>query len=152
MGLRVRKTIKIAPGIRTTISKSGVSYSAGGKYGRVTKTARGRVVGTAKLPGSGVSYVQNLGGQSTKGQRGSRAGQVRAAGANGYPVTQRHVAKPPPTLKWWVLAAVVGFVVSLAFLPLMLLEIPVLGVLIVMLVKHLRASVRADAQNRSQVR
>jgi tetratricopeptide (TPR) repeat protein len=51
------KSIKLAPGVRMTFSKSGVSYSAGVKGYRVTKRADGRVQGTASIPGTGLSHT-----------------------------------------------------------------------------------------------
>jgi tetratricopeptide (TPR) repeat protein len=61
MGFRIRKSIKIMPGVRMTFSKSGVSYSAGVKGYRVTKRADGRTQRTLSVPGSGLSYVSTSG-------------------------------------------------------------------------------------------
>lgn len=47
--------MKLGP-FRVTFSKSGVSYSAGVKGLRVTKTASGAVRTTASIPGTGISY------------------------------------------------------------------------------------------------
>lgn len=69
MGLRIRKSIKLAPGVRMTISTSGVSYSAGVRGARITKTARGNVTGTVGLPGTGVSYTSLIGKRSPIGKR-----------------------------------------------------------------------------------
>lgn len=60
MGLRIRQSFKLAPGVRITVSKSGVSYSAGVRGARITKTARGNVTSTVGIPGSGISYTTNL--------------------------------------------------------------------------------------------
>jgi tetratricopeptide (TPR) repeat protein len=60
MGFRMSKSFKLAPGVRMTVSKSGVSYSAGVRGARVTRRANGRVTGTASLPGTGMSYSSNL--------------------------------------------------------------------------------------------
>jgi tetratricopeptide (TPR) repeat protein len=61
MGFTARKSIKLAPGVRMTFSKSGVSYSAGTKGYRVTRTASGRVQRTASLPGTGISHTSAVG-------------------------------------------------------------------------------------------
>lgn len=63
MGFRFRKSKKIGP-FRITMSKSGISYSAGVKGFRVTKTASGRVRTTASIPGTGISYVKESGGKA----------------------------------------------------------------------------------------
>lgn len=65
MGLRFRKSKKIGP-FRVTMSKSGISYSAGVKGFRVTKTASGRVRTTASIPGTGISYVKESGGEPNR--------------------------------------------------------------------------------------
>jgi tetratricopeptide (TPR) repeat protein len=59
MGFRYRKSIKLMPGVRMTVSKSGVSYSAGGHGMRVTKTASGRVTNTVGIPGTGVTHTSS---------------------------------------------------------------------------------------------
>jgi len=55
MGWGFRKSIKIAPGVRLNVSKSGVSTSIGGKG--FTYNSRGRV--TASIPGTGIRFTQN---------------------------------------------------------------------------------------------
>ncbi|AIY40561.1 serine protease [Collimonas arenae] len=56
MGWSFRRTIKIAPGVRINLSKSGVSTSIGGKG--FTYNTRGRL--TTSIPGTGIHYTQNL--------------------------------------------------------------------------------------------
>lgn len=56
MGWGFRKSIKIAPGIRVNLSKSGVSTSIGGKG--FAYNTRGRV--TASVPGTGIRFTQNV--------------------------------------------------------------------------------------------
>lgn len=67
MGFRFRKTIKIFPGVHLNISKTGVSLSIGGapitfNFGR----GRSRVTGS--LPGTGMSYQQDLNSRSRTGR------------------------------------------------------------------------------------
>src|SRR5690606_17950182 len=54
MGIRFPKSIKIAPGVRVNLSKSGVSTSVGGKGLTANFSKRGTRV-TAGIPGSGLS-------------------------------------------------------------------------------------------------
>lgn len=54
-GLRVRKILKLAPGVRLNLSKSGGSVSVGGK-GFTVNLGRKGTRGTVGLPGSGISY------------------------------------------------------------------------------------------------
>ena len=57
MGFRFRRTIRIAPGIRVNLSRSGLSTSVGVRGAQVT-VGHGRVRETAGLPGSGLSYTE----------------------------------------------------------------------------------------------
>jgi len=60
MGLRFRKIITLLPGVKLNISKSGVSASVGGKGASVNIGKGGRVKGTVGLPGSGISYSEEM--------------------------------------------------------------------------------------------
>ena len=57
MGFRFRKSFGVGP-FRTTISKSGISFSAGVKGARITKKANGNTMTTVGIPGTGVSYTK----------------------------------------------------------------------------------------------
>lgn len=59
MGLRFRKSINIGP-LRINFSKSGVGFSLGVKGFRVSRSAKGKTSATVSIPGTGVSYVENL--------------------------------------------------------------------------------------------
>lgn len=61
MGWGFKKTIKVVPGIRINLSKSGVSTSIGGKG--FTYNTRGRV--TTSIPGTGIRFTHNLKGART---------------------------------------------------------------------------------------
>ncbi|HBO3798429.1 TPA: DUF4236 domain-containing protein [Pseudomonas aeruginosa] len=54
MAIRFRKSIKVAPGVRLNISKSGVSTSVGGKGFTANVSKRG-VKTTASIPRTGLS-------------------------------------------------------------------------------------------------
>ena len=55
MGFRFRKSIKIFPGIRINLSKSGISTSVG-VPGATVNIKGNKTTTTAGLPGTGVSY------------------------------------------------------------------------------------------------
>lgn len=57
MGIRYRKSFKLGP-LRINLSKSGVGYSVGNKFYRVTKKANGGMRTTTTLPGTGISDVK----------------------------------------------------------------------------------------------
>jgi len=59
MGFRLRKRIKIAPGLHLNLSKSGVSASIGGK-GATLNVGRKGVKSTLGIPGTGLSHTSQL--------------------------------------------------------------------------------------------
>ncbi len=64
MGFRYRKSIKIVPGVRLNLSKSGVSTSIG-RRGATVNIGHGRVKSTVGVPGSGVSYSKSTSTRSS---------------------------------------------------------------------------------------
>jgi tetratricopeptide (TPR) repeat protein len=69
MGFTARKSFKLAPGVRMTISPRGVSYSAGVKGARITRQANGRVTRTLSLPGTGIRHTATVRGQTSSASR-----------------------------------------------------------------------------------
>jgi tetratricopeptide (TPR) repeat protein len=107
MGFRVRKSFKIAPGVRITVSPRGVSTSVGVKGVRVTRGADGRVTRTLSAPGTGISHVKTLrsatGSRALPAQSQQRVGSPAPSAAPGLmaPKWQKAlhkvlVAKPDP--------------------------------------------------------
>ena len=56
MGLRIRRSIKVFPGLTLNLSKSGVSASVGVRGARVTVGKAG-IRKTVGIPGTGLSYT-----------------------------------------------------------------------------------------------
>lgn len=59
MGWRFRKSFTVVPGLRLNLSKSGLSASIGGSPFTLNVGPRG-VMGTASIPGTGISYRQHF--------------------------------------------------------------------------------------------
>jgi tetratricopeptide (TPR) repeat protein len=57
MGFRLRKSFKVMPGVRMTVTPKGVGVSAGTRGARMSVHSSGRVTKTVGVPGSGMSYV-----------------------------------------------------------------------------------------------
>lgn len=57
MGLRFRRSVRFAPGIRLNFSRSGVSASVGVRGAHVT-VGHGNVRESVGIPGSGLSYTE----------------------------------------------------------------------------------------------
>lgn len=71
MGFGFRKSIKILPGVRVNVSRSGVSTSIGGRGASVNIGKRGTYL-NAGVPGTGLSYRDRMGGGSgSMGSSGS---------------------------------------------------------------------------------
>lgn len=67
MGLRFRKSFKIAPGIRLNVSNKSTGLSFGGKGLRYSINSSGRRTTSVGIPGTGLSYVStNSSGKSYK--------------------------------------------------------------------------------------
>jgi hypothetical protein len=61
MGLRFQRRIRLAPGLRLNLSKSGVGGSFGRKGLRIGIDAAGRKYFSVGLPGTGLSYRATFG-------------------------------------------------------------------------------------------
>ena len=72
MGFNFRKTIKLCKGISLNVGKNGVGVSAGVNGARVSMSPTGRKTLRLGIPGTGLSYTQNLGGSKKTGN--SKAG------------------------------------------------------------------------------
>ena len=90
MPLRFRRTIRLFPGVRLNVSKSGVSNSIGTRGAWFTFGKRGTRT-TVGLPGTGISYT------STSSARQHEHEQPTAS--------------PPSIAGWFVLVAIVVTVV-----------------------------------------
>lgn len=66
MGLRFRKSIKIAPGVKLNLGKKGVGVSVGTKGYRYSVNTSGRRTTTVGIPGTGLSYSHSTSGSKSK--------------------------------------------------------------------------------------
>jgi len=66
--MRFQKRVKLMPGVRLNISKSGVSASVGGRGGSITVGKRG-VFANASIPGTGLSQQTRLSGRRKQSVR-----------------------------------------------------------------------------------
>jgi uncharacterized protein DUF4236 len=80
MGFRFYRRLRILPGLRLNVGKTGVSASIGGRGAWATFRRGHRVRTTVGLPGSGLSYTE--GGQSapTQPERVIQAGRKPGLG------------------------------------------------------------------------
>jgi hypothetical protein len=59
MSFRFQKRIKILPGLRLNVSKTGISWTVGMRGASVT-ARDGKLTGNVGLPGTGLSYRKRL--------------------------------------------------------------------------------------------
>lgn len=73
MGFNFRKSVKILPGVRMNVSKSGTSFTIGGKVASVNVKKGRKTKTTIGIPGTGISHT-SYSGQSTQNTSGDPSG------------------------------------------------------------------------------
>lgn len=91
MALRFRRSFKIAPGVRLSVSKSGLGVSAGVRGARVGVNSRGTYT-SVSIPGTGLSDVTYHG----------KGASSRKATGNAVPVVNTGEPQPKSRLVWVV--------------------------------------------------
>jgi tetratricopeptide (TPR) repeat protein len=114
MGFRLRRSLKIAPGVRLNFSAKSVGISAGIKGARVSVNSSGRVTRTLSVPGTGISHVSttSLAGGPPR-QRAPRAGMTPAVPSS--PTRPKPLAAKAPRWEKQLYAAVVNGDRSMSF-------------------------------------
>lgn len=64
MGLKFRKSFKIAPGVKVNVGKKSAGVSIGGKYGGISMNTKTGTHARVSAPGTGLSYTTKVGGSS----------------------------------------------------------------------------------------
>lgn len=78
MGLRLRKSIKIAPGVRLNLGTKSTGVSFGTKGARISINSKGRVTQSVGIPGTGLHYQKSSSLGGGKPSAASAAPQVQA--------------------------------------------------------------------------
>lgn len=79
MGIRFRKSVKVAPGVRLNVGKKSSSVSFGGKGFSTSVSTTGRRTNTVGIPGTGISHVSTSGGKQSNVKPHSSTHQKPAA-------------------------------------------------------------------------
>lgn len=87
MGFRMRKSFRVAKGVRVNLSKSGIGVSAGVKGARYSVHSSGRRTTSVGIPGTGLGYVSSKGG-------GRRSSSSRSAASQPIAMAPPRPAKP----------------------------------------------------------
>jgi hypothetical protein len=94
LGIRFRKSIKLLPGVRVNISRSGVSTTIGPRGASINISERG-VYSNLGIPGTGISFREKLIGGSSGG-RNSAKGSVDDPDV--YEILNIHLKTPAPDI------------------------------------------------------
>ena len=74
--IRLRRSVKIAPGIRLNVTKTGIGLSAGVRGARYSVHSSGRRTTSIGEPGTGVSYMSVAGGGRAEKASAARPRQI----------------------------------------------------------------------------
>lgn len=107
MGLRFRKSIKIAPGVKINLNKKSTSVTFGGKGVHYTASSTGKKTASVGIPGTGISYTQTT-GQSSKQKKTNKGG------SQPMPTAPQANFQDPDHKKWyqktgWIIALLILF-------------------------------------------
>ena len=99
MGLRFRKSFKIAPGIRFNLGKKSAGISIGGKTGGISFNSKTGVRARVSAPGTGLSYSTKLGSKKTHKQHD--------VSHHGDTDTNKYLKQPVPRRAWYIVIALI---------------------------------------------
>lgn len=84
MGLRFRKSFKIAPGVKVNLNKKSSSVTFGGKGVHYTVNSKGKKTTSVGIPGTGVYYTETSGSsKKPKAEKPTNSSSDKSAGKTG---------------------------------------------------------------------
>ena len=104
MGLRFRKSIKIAPGVKLNFGKKSIGMSVGGRRAGISINSKTGVHGRVSAPGTGFSYTTKLGGEKKK-RRSIENNHYTSAGNN----NKKDHNEKWYTKTWWIIFFLIIF-------------------------------------------
>lgn len=123
MGIRFRKSISLAPGVKLNVGKKSTGISIGGKYGGVSANSRTGARARISAPKTGISYSTKIGSSSSR--KSKSYDNIPELGINSGNSSYSHSGKRPKKSskkKWYqktwgiVLMLVIFFPVGLFLL------------------------------------
>lgn len=130
MAMKFRKSIKVAPGVKVTLSRHSASVSVGPKGLKHSVNTKGEIHRTTSIPGTGLYDRQRIG---TIG--GNDAHTTTQSAASQLTITDEQVAAMSPgKLKMYRIVCYVGIVIcALACLLFFAADVKFLGVVFLLL-------------------
>lgn len=95
MGMRFRRSVKIAPGIKVNLTKSGVGMTFGGKGAHYSVHSSGRHTRSMGLPGTGLYFQSSSGGGSHRRSSPAPRPSARSMPQAAVPVDPARVLPKP---------------------------------------------------------
>ena len=99
MGLRYRKSIKIAPGVKINLNKKSASVTVGGKGYHKTFNSNGQTTTSVNLPVKGMSYTAKKSGTSKRKSTASAVSTSSTPTASSSTVKTTSVSKEKNVVK-----------------------------------------------------
>ena len=115
MGLRFRKSLKIAPGVKLNLNKKSTSVTFGGKGFHHTVSSTGKRTSTVGIPGTGLSYSKTSNPKNNKTNTFNNGSNLSSES----PLDNNAEGKPPkkPFGCLTLLLAVIGIFLGILFFP-----------------------------------
>ena len=74
MGLRFRKSFKIAPGVKLNLNKNSTSITFGKRGAHYTVNSKGKKTASVGIPGTGISYTMSTGSRTSSQKTTNQGG------------------------------------------------------------------------------
>lgn len=74
MGLRFRKSFKIAPGVKLNLNKNSTSITFGKRGAHYTVNSKGKKTASVGIPGTGISYTMSTGSRTSSKKTTNQGG------------------------------------------------------------------------------
>ena len=110
MGLRFRKSIKIAPGVKLNLNKKSASITLGGKGVHHTISTTGKKTTSVGIPGTGIYYTESSGGKkSNAGKNTNVKGSCNYSESGGFDPNDNKNNKKWYQKTGWIIAWLILF-------------------------------------------
>ena len=111
MGLRFKKSFKIAPGVKLNLNKNSTSVTFGKRGAHYTINSKGKKTASVGIPGTGISYTQTV-GKASSGSRPKNNSQAQTGGS--FMAQNNFSNSNGPGKKWyqktgWIIALLILF-------------------------------------------
>lgn len=111
MGIRFRKSFKVAPGVKVNLNKKSSSVTFGGKGAHYTINSKGKRTTSVGIPGTGLYYTDTSTNKQSKQTKQSKDTATRSIGNTGS--TNSNNRKNMGCLNWLLIIILICLAISL---------------------------------------